>query len=152
MNVHSKFLAACAALGVMLVASVASAQIVTYRVTSSHSLPSVPYVYHRPVVFPAVQPATVLSPVVALQPVVSQPVVASQPVVVSRPVVVASPVVTNPVVIRRGLFRRPLVVSTAPGAVVVPAAPVVSYPAPVTVNAGYAPSPVVVQRPVFVWP
>jgi hypothetical protein len=49
------------------------------------------------------------------------------------------------VLIRRGWFRRPVVVGTA-----VPAAPVATY-SPV-VTAGYAPTPAVVGRPVVIAP
>ena len=141
------------ALGVGFVASPAHAQWGYYRVTSSYSLPSVPYAFN-PVVVPVVQPVTAFSPVVVNQPfavaqptvvaqpaIVSQPAVVGPPVVVGRPVFAAQPFVPSAVVVRRGLFRRPVVVTGAPASVVVPA------PVPVTTAA-----PVVVQRPIWIGP
>jgi hypothetical protein len=153
MKLLSSSLSALALLVVALVSSSAHAQWGYYRVTSSYSLPSVPYAF-QPVVVPAVQPTTVLSPVVMNQPVaVTQPAIVGSPVVVGRPIVVGQPFVPSAVVVRRGLFRRPVIVGTAPAGVVVPAAyPATSFAAPVTVSAGFAPAPVVVQRPVWVVP
>lgn len=153
MKRQAMFLCAAVMLGTILVANSAQAQWGRYRVTSSYSLPSVPYAF-QPVVVPVVQPTTAFSPVVVNQPVtVSQPIVASQPVVVGRPViasspvvvgqpVVAAPVVAAPVFVRRGLFRRPVVV--APGTV-----PVTTFPAPVITSPAFSAAPVVVQRPAF---
>jgi hypothetical protein len=150
----------CAAMVIAatLFASSAQAQWGHYRVTSSYSLPSVPYAF-QPVIVPAVQPTTAFSPVIVNQSLaVSQPIVASQPVVVGRPVIVGRPVVvgqpvmtapvatlpvaTAPVVVRRGLFRRPVVV--APGVV-----PVASVPAPIVMSPTFSARPVIVQRPAF---
>ena len=128
MNRLNTFLCVGLVAGCLLAAGEARAQVGYYRVTSSYSLPSVPYYAYRPVVMPAVQPVVAYSPVVqpavayapVVQPavtyspvVVSQPIVAAQPVVVSRPVIVGQPIVSAPVVVRRGLFRRPVVVPTA---------------------------------------
>jgi hypothetical protein len=128
MNRLNTFLCLGLVAGCLLAAGEARAQVGYYRVTSSYSLPSVPYYAYRPVVMPAVQPVVAYSPVVqpavayapVVQPavtyspvVVSQPIVAAQPVVVSRPVIVGQPIVSAPVVVRRGLFRRPVVVPTA---------------------------------------
>jgi hypothetical protein len=131
MNQMSKVVGAVAVLGVLLAANSAQAQWAPrYRVTSSYSLPSVPYQFN-PVVVPVVQPTTAFSPIIVNQPAVfSQPVVVgrpvvvgqpviSQPVVVGRPVVVGQPIVAAPIVVRRGLFRRPVIVAPAAAPVVV---------------------------------
>jgi len=142
------------ALGVVLVANSAQAQWGHYRVTSSYSLPSVPYAFN-PVVVPVVQPTTAFSPVIVNQPfaqsfAVPQPTIVAQPtivhrpvagpVVVGRPVVVGQPFAPSAVVVRRGLFRRPVVVTSAPASVFVPA--------PVPAIA----APVIVQRPIWIGP
>jgi hypothetical protein len=138
-------LCAAAMMGTAMFAQSANAQWGRYRVTSSYSLPSVPYYAYQPVVQPAiVQPAVAYSPVIV-----------NQPVVVSRPVVVAQPAYgPAPIIVRRGLFRRPVVVGGF-----APVAPTV-YPAPAPVaiynaqqgvsRSYYGPVTSFVPQPVYV--
>jgi hypothetical protein len=173
MKTIQSLIVAAAGFTVLAGATTAHAQIGYYRVTSGYSLPSVPYYAYRPVI----QPVTTYSPVVVSQPVVTQPIVTqsvvaptvvarpvvsapvvstpvvaptvvASPVVVSRPVV-AAPVYGGPVVVRRGLFGRPVVVAGyAPAGVVYPAASV--YSGVGVTSTYYAPAASVVTPSVYI--
>lgn len=149
MRSFKMLLCAAAMMGTALFAESANAQWGRYRVTSSYSLPSVPYYAYQPVVQPIVQPA-IVQPAVAYSPVI-----VNQPVVVSRPVVFAQPAYgPAPIIVRRGLFRRPVVVGGF-----APVAPTVyAAPAPVAIynaqegasRSYYGPVTSFVPQPVYV--